>query len=191
VSDRQLAPGCFALTILVLWCFGCGWGRSAGAMAVTGRVDDVFFVLDHSDSMPSAQQDGAKRPLINRMAAQAKKNGWGGVKRESRWRRRAAGGATTPWRRKTEKKKNRVDQTTRLSARRKRLARGTTSGQRGGTGAAAKARAACATAGVSSKKKKKQGERPNNQQFRAEGTADDWAEAIVLMSDAMGEHRER
>src|ERR1041385_7944859 len=79
-TEAQLAPWrkWLALTIrtvvtvaLVCAVAGLQWRRPIEGM-------NVFFVLDRSDSVPSAQQDAAKS-LVNRMANQRKKGDQAGV----------------------------------------------------------------------------------------------------------------
>src|SRR5512140_1878328 len=60
------------LAALVLALAGLQWLRPIEGM-------NVFFMLDRSDSIPSPQQEGARRWITNQVAADKKKNDRAGV----------------------------------------------------------------------------------------------------------------
>jgi Ca-activated chloride channel family protein len=79
-TDVQIAPWrrWTALTLRTIICLAlvCAVAGMQWLLPVEGM--NVFFVLDRSDSVPSAQQDAAKA-LVNTMAAQKKKDDKAGV----------------------------------------------------------------------------------------------------------------
>ena len=79
-TDVQIAPwrrwSAFVLRVIVCSALILAIAGVQWRLPVEGM--NVFFVLDRSDSVPSAQQDAAKS-LVNKMAEQKKKDDKAGV----------------------------------------------------------------------------------------------------------------